>query len=85
MFLEAKELFRLISEFDGFTANVLTLAAAATNPAAVAGLAIAKYVFSLVADTMMGKKDDQIGMVYQSFNRFEHYPHGEKKRMMCLI
>ena len=67
-------------EFDGFTDNVLTLAAAATNPAAVAGLAIAKYVFGLVADTMMEKKDDQIGIVYQSFNRFEHYPHGERKK-----
>jgi hypothetical protein len=67
-------------EFDGFTANVLTLATAATNPAAVAGLAIAKYVFGLVADTMMEKKDDQIGIVYQSFNRFEHYPHGERKK-----
>ena len=67
-------------EFDGFAANVLTLAAAATNPAAVAGVAIAKYVFGLVADTMINNKDDQIGLAYQSFNKFEHYPHGERKR-----
>ncbi len=44
------------------------------------GVAIARYVFGLVAVTMMEKKDDQIGMVYQSFNRFEHYPHGERKK-----
>ena len=67
-------------EFDGFTANVLILAAAATNPAAAAGVAIAKYVFGLVADTMIENKDDQIGLAYQSFNKFEHYPHGERKR-----
>ena len=67
-------------EFDGFTTNVLSLASAATNPAATAGVAIAKYVFTLVADTMIEKKDDQIGLAYQSFNRFEHYLHGERKR-----
>jgi len=29
---------------------------------------------------MIENKDDQIGLSYQSFNRFEHYPHGERKR-----
>jgi hypothetical protein len=67
-------------EFDGFVDNVLILASAAANPAAAIGVAIAKYVFGLVADTMIKKKDDQIGIAYQSFNRFEHYPHGERKR-----
>jgi len=67
-------------EFDGFVDNLLLLAGAATNPAATAGVAIAKHVFSLVADTMIENKDDQVGLAYQSFNRFEHYPHGERKR-----
>jgi len=67
-------------EFDGFVSNVLILASAAANPAVVAGVAIAKYVFGLVADTMIENKDDQIGLAYQSFNKFEHYPHGERKR-----
>lgn len=66
--------------FDGFVNNVLVLASAAANPAAAAGVAIAKYVFGIVADTMIENKDDQIGLAYQSFNRFEHYPHGERKR-----
>lgn len=66
--------------FDGFVNNVLVLASAAANPAAAAGVAIAKYVFGIVANTMMENKDDQIGLAYQSFNRFEHYPHGERKR-----
>ena len=68
------------TEFDGFVANVLILASAAANPAAAAGVAIAKYIFGLVADTMIENKDDQIGLAYQSFNMFEHYPHGERKR-----
>ncbi|MBP1730274.1 MAG: hypothetical protein H6Q55_703 [Deltaproteobacteria bacterium] len=29
---------------------------------------------------MLQNKDDQIGVAYQSFNRFEHYPHGERKK-----
>jgi len=66
--------------FDGFVDNVLILAGAAANPAATAGVAVAKYVFSLVADTLIENKDDQIGLAYQSFNRFEHYLHGERKR-----
>jgi hypothetical protein len=65
---------------DGFVNNVLVLASAAANPAAAAGVAIAKYVFGIVAETMIENKDDQIGLAYQSFNRFEHYPHGERKR-----
>ncbi|MBT8763559.1 hypothetical protein KFV02_06390 [Desulfohalobiaceae bacterium Ax17] len=67
-------------EFDGFVGNVLALASAAANPAAVAGVAIAKYVFGIIADTMIENKDDQVGLVYQSFTREEHYPHGERKR-----
>ena len=67
-------------EFDGFADNVLLLASATADPAAAAGVAIAKYVFGLVADSMIENKDDQIGLAYQSFNRFEHYPHGERKR-----
>ncbi|WP_319779040.1 hypothetical protein [Maridesulfovibrio sp.] len=67
-------------EFDTFTTDVLTLVAAATNPAALAGVAIVKHIFGAVANTMLNNKDDQIGLAYQSFNRFEHYPHGERKR-----
>jgi hypothetical protein len=66
--------------FDGFVSKVLVLAGAAANPAAAAGIAIAKYVIGLVADSMIDNKDDQIGLAYQSFNRFEHYLHGERKR-----
>ena len=38
--------------FDGFVDNILLLAGTATNPAAATGVAVAKYVFGLVADTI---------------------------------
>ena len=66
--------------FNGFAANLLTILGAATNPAAVAGVAIAKFAFGVIAGVMLENKDDQIGVAYQSFNRFEHYPHGERKK-----
>lgn len=66
--------------FDAFTSNVITLAGAAANPAAEVGVAVAKFVFGMVTDTMLRDRDDQIGILYQSFNRFEHYQHGERKR-----
>ena len=68
------------SEFDEFVGNILALAGAAANPAAAAGVAIAKYVVDKIAKFMIDNKDDQVGLSYQSFNRFEHYPHGERKR-----
>ena len=67
-------------QFDGFASKVLALTATASNPATLAGLEIAKYVFSVISETMINNKDDQVGLAYQSFNRFEHYPHGERKR-----
>jgi hypothetical protein len=66
--------------FDGFARNLITLLGAATNPATLAGLAIAKYALGVLADVLLENKDDQIGVAYQSFNRFEHYPHGERKK-----
>lgn len=67
-------------EFDSFVNDVLILASAATNPVAAAGVAIAKYTVGVVAKSMIKNKDDQIGLAYLSFNKFEHYPHGERKR-----
>ena len=66
--------------FDAFTSNVIALAGAAANPAAELGAQVAKFVFSVVTENLIRDRDDQIGIMYQSFNRFEHYPHGERKR-----
>jgi hypothetical protein len=46
----------------------------------VLGLSIAKFAFRVITQTLLNNKDDQIGVLYQSFNRFEHYPHGERKK-----
>ena len=66
--------------FDRFARDLLTLAGAAHHPASALGLAIARFVFDVVTDNLLRDRDDQIGVLYQSFNRFEHYPHGERKR-----
>lgn len=65
--------------FDAFAAGVVQLVAAG-NPAAAAGAAIVKFIFRVIAGSMLRNRDDQIGIIYQSLNRFEHYPHGERKR-----
>lgn len=67
-------------EFDSFVNDVLILASVAANPVAAAGVAIAKYTLGVVAKTLIKNKDDQIGLSYMSFNKFEHYPHGLRKR-----
>jgi hypothetical protein len=66
--------------FDSFAENMITLAGATSHPATAVGVAVAKFIFGIVSDTLMHARDDQIGVLYQSFNRFEHYPHGERKR-----
>jgi hypothetical protein len=66
--------------FDGFLDDAIILAGAASNPATAAGVAVAKYIFGTISKTMIKNKDDQVGLAYQSFNKFEHYPHGERKR-----
>jgi len=68
------------SEFDSFTSNLLTLLVGAANPAYTAAVQVAKFALKTIADTMLKKKDDQIGVVYQSFNRFMDYPYAERKR-----
>lgn len=66
--------------FNQFAQDLIALAGAAHHPASALGLAIAKFVFGVVIDNLLRDRDDQIGVLYQSFNRFEHYPHGERKR-----
>lgn len=66
--------------FDGFVTQLALLVGAAANPGFTAGVAIAKYVAGVVADSLKQKKDDLAGLLYMSLNRREHYPHGERKR-----
>ncbi len=67
-------------EFDGFVKATARLAKIATNPAVACGAEIGKFLAKYIIRSSAEKEDDQLGLVYQSWNRQEHYPHGERKR-----
>ena len=50
------------------------------NAAFQTGLAVSRFVGRTITKLMRKKKNDLVGAHYQSFSRFEHYPHGERKR-----
>lgn len=68
------------ADFDSFTTNLLTLLATAASPQVTAAIAIAKFLSRAITKGMIENKDDQVGVYYMSFNRMEHYLHGERKR-----
>jgi hypothetical protein len=68
------------SEFDNFASNVAILASSAANPAFAAGVAVSKFIINVSADIIKNNKDDQLGILYMSLNRKEHYLHGERKK-----
>jgi len=49
------------------------------NPAFSASMAVLKYIGECVASSMKNNQDDMVGLLYTSFNRWEHYPNGERK------
>jgi hypothetical protein len=68
--------------FGQFSQDLFTListGAAAVNPAYAAGAAVAKFAAQIAAQNMAKTGDRQLGLVYMSLNRAEHYPHGERK------
>lgn len=64
------------SDFDSFGTSLLTVLTTVTNPAALAYQAIGKFILKTVAKNLQASGDDQIGLLYTSFTREEHYPHG---------
>ena len=62
------------SDFDKFLDNVMTLVGVATNPTVTLSIAVAKYIIGKVAKELISNKDDQVGLVYQSFARGLDYP-----------
>lgn len=69
-------------EFGAFASNLTTLvsaAAGAANPAYAAGIAVAKFAAYVIAKNLERGGDQQLGLVYLSLNRAEHYLHGERK------
>ena len=53
---------------------------ALANPAFVVASEIGKFAVNLLTEKGKKNKDDQVGPLYLSLNRQEHYPFGERKR-----
>jgi hypothetical protein len=68
------------AEFPGFLKSAAQLAGIAANPAVACGAEIGKFLAKYILRVAAEQDDDQLGLVYQSWNRREHYPHGERKR-----
>lgn len=66
--------------FDGFASNLGALIAGAANPVFAAGVGIAKFLTTTAAGILKENQDDQLGILYMSLNRREHYLHGERKK-----
>ena len=64
--------------FDGFLSSLLVLLTVSVNPAVTAGIEIGKYLASFILSQYAKKPDDQLGIVFQSWNREEHYKHGKR-------
>lgn len=59
-------------KFRIFAKSLLRLSGA-VNPLIPVGAAVAKYFVSSVAEILQLNQDDQVGVVYQSFNKYEHF------------
>ena len=66
-------------EFDTFLMNIAKLAQFAANPSVTLSIAIGKFVLGKVAETLLDNKDDQLGIVYQSFHRALDFPAGDRQ------
>jgi hypothetical protein len=68
--------------FSGFTQDLGTLLSAAAgiaNPTYTAAVAVAKFATQVIANNLRNTRDREIGVLYMSLNRTEHYLHGERK------
>lgn len=67
-------------KFGEFTDALAVAVKAAANPAFAAGVTITGFVSTVVARFLEDNRDDMVGLLYASFDRATHYPHGERKR-----
>lgn len=61
-------------KFDSFISNVVQLAAFQMNPSVTLAIQVGKYVVERIGRELLKNKDDQIGVVYQSFYKELDYP-----------
>ena len=67
-------------EFDTLSGNLLSVLNKVPNPAFIVASEIGKFAVNLLLEKGKKNKDDQVGLLYLSLNRQEHYPFGERKR-----
>ena len=68
------------SEFPKFASVLGELVANLANPAMVASIEVSKFTIGTIAKILKNKQDEQLGILYMSLNRYEHYLHGERKK-----
>ncbi|MEM1126201.1 MAG: hypothetical protein AAGI71_06070 [Bacteroidota bacterium] len=78
----AATVFDMVSEeeFDAFSASLLTLLSQTANPVWVAGVQVSRFVVRAWSKWLMNAEDDQVGLLYMSLNRAEHYRHGKRDK-----
>jgi hypothetical protein len=64
------------SEFNSFSNSLPALVGATANPAYTAAVEVGKFIFTIVGEVLSHKKDKQLGLLYMSLDKPEHYPHG---------
>ncbi|MDV5139022.1 hypothetical protein [Chimaeribacter arupi] len=67
------------AEFHNFATSLGSLVATAANPAFRAGVEITKFVTEVMSQRLQDEDDEQLGLLYLSLNRKQHYPYGERK------
>ena len=63
-------------KFDGFAGDLPKILGMAANPAFTAAVEVGKFIFDIVGNNLAHKHDQQLGLLYMSLDRPEHYPHG---------
>jgi hypothetical protein len=59
-------------------AKAVNKASALANPAYLASVAIGRFAVDVLLESGKKNKDDQIGLLYMSLNRPQHYPFGKR-------
>ncbi|PLR41713.1 hypothetical protein CYR55_02490 [Chimaeribacter californicus] len=67
------------AEFNTFASSLGALVVTAANPAFRAGVEITKFVTEVMSQRLQDEDDEQLGLLYLSLNRTQHYPYGERK------
>lgn len=72
------------AQLGALAASLSLVVAGAANPVFAAAAEITRYVLGAVARILKENGDDQIGLLYMSLNRYEHYRYGLRDRQHVL-